>query len=174
MGQNLRPHRSIERTKAINFPRLSTSRDRQIIPNLQRCQRLYRLGVIRPSARSPSRNVHEYSVGASPNANLTLLLGLVSIKLRGSNLKLPMSALGQKRTSEQVGHHVRFTPKSGHWISASKCPLCAKSGRQAALPRRQRAGSFAVFSETRFPASSYSINPMSEAAWAAVLNPVRN
>src|SRR5262249_30590830 len=23
---------------------------------------------------------------------------------------------------------VRFTPKSGHWLSASGCPLCAKSG----------------------------------------------
>jgi hypothetical protein len=24
--------------------------------------------------------------------------------------------------------NVRFTPKSGHWNSFSKCPLCAKSG----------------------------------------------
>jgi len=32
-----------------------------------------------------------------------------------------MSALGQKRTSDQLD--VRFTPKSGHWLSASACPL---------------------------------------------------
>jgi len=24
--------------------------------------------------------------------------------------------------------NVRFTPESGHWLSASECPLCAKSG----------------------------------------------
>ena len=23
--------------------------------------------------------------------------------------------------------NVRFTPNSGHWISAARCPLCAKS-----------------------------------------------
>ena len=28
--------------------------------------------------------------------------------------------------------HVRFTPKSGHWNSAARCPLCAKSGQSAA------------------------------------------
>src|SRR5215472_2242390 len=26
---------------------------------------------------------------------------------------------------------VRFTPESGHWDSAAKCPLCAKSGHPA-------------------------------------------
>jgi hypothetical protein len=24
--------------------------------------------------------------------------------------------------------NIRFTPKSGHWLSAPGCPLCAKSG----------------------------------------------
>ena len=24
---------------------------------------------------------------------------------------------------------VRFTPKSGHWLNASGCPLCAKEGQ---------------------------------------------
>jgi hypothetical protein len=28
---------------------------------------------------------------------------------------------------------VRFTPKSGHYRSANKCPLCAKSGHQFGL-----------------------------------------
>src|SRR5262249_40032319 len=31
--------------------------------------------------------------------------------------------------------NVRFTPKSGHWNSTAKCPLCAKSGRQASTSR---------------------------------------
>jgi hypothetical protein len=26
---------------------------------------------------------------------------------------------------EQLGLNVRFTPKSGHWNSAARCPLCA-------------------------------------------------
>src|SRR6516165_8592805 len=26
---------------------------------------------------------------------------------------------------------VRFTPESGHWLSAAGCPLCAKSGQSA-------------------------------------------
>ena len=108
MGQNLRPHRSIERTKAIDFPRLSTSRDRQIMPNLQRCQRSCRLGVIRRSARSPSRNVHEYSVGASPNANLTLLLGRVS---------------GSSCTAAILSRSCPLWVKSGHWGTSERCPL---------------------------------------------------
>src|SRR5262249_60005381 len=29
---------------------------------------------------------------------------------------------------EQLGPNVRFTPKSGHWLSVLGCPLCAKSG----------------------------------------------
>src|SRR6516165_8662648 len=42
---------------------------------------------------------------------------------------------------------VRFTPKSGHWNSVAKCPLCAKSGLMRCekkcrysipLPSRQR------------------------------------
>jgi hypothetical protein len=31
-------------------------------------------------------------------------------------------------------HHVRFAPKSGHWLSALVCPLCAKS-RHSAVQR---------------------------------------
>jgi hypothetical protein len=27
---------------------------------------------------------------------------------------------------------IRFTPESGHWLSVSGCPLCAKSGHRAA------------------------------------------
>jgi hypothetical protein len=32
-----------------------------------------------------------------------------------------------------VHHHVRYSPKSGHRLSALGCPLCAKSGHSAAL-----------------------------------------
>jgi hypothetical protein len=39
-----------------------------------------------------------------------------------------MSALGQKQTLAHILGDVRFTPKSGHWLSRSGCPLCAKSG----------------------------------------------
>jgi hypothetical protein len=54
-----------------------------------------------------------------------------------------MSALGQKRTLRRVQtmsalppkadisaflSDVRFTPKSGHWRSEFRCPLCANSG----------------------------------------------
>ena len=41
---------------------------------------------------------------------------------------------------------VRFTPKSGHWNSVSKCPLCAKSGhyalQQLCLPLLQELANF--------------------------------
>src|SRR5262252_2005294 len=30
---------------------------------------------------------------------------------------------------------VRFTSKSGHWNSAARCPLCAKSGHRAGGPK---------------------------------------
>src|SRR5262252_1588238 len=33
-----------------------------------------------------------------------------------------------ERRKFQLDCHVRFTPKSGHWNSVAKCPLCAKSG----------------------------------------------
>ena len=42
-----------------------------------------------------------------------------------------MSALGQKQTSDQRPSMSRFTPESGHWNLAVKCPLCAKSGHSA-------------------------------------------
>jgi hypothetical protein len=29
--------------------------------------------------------------------------------------------------------NVRFTPKSGHWNSAAKCPLCGKSGHYSLI-----------------------------------------
>ena len=37
--------------------------------------------------------------------------------------------------------HVRFTPKSGHWLSALGCPLCAKSGHSASQQNRALHGS---------------------------------
>ena len=33
----------------------------------------------------------------------------------------------RSRCEGRVGDNVRFTPKSGHWNSVAKCPLCAKS-----------------------------------------------
>src|SRR5262249_412868 len=32
----------------------------------------------------------------------------------------------------RMSDHVRFAPKSGHWLSVSGCPLCAKSGHCSA------------------------------------------
>jgi hypothetical protein len=37
------------------------------------------------------------------------------------------------------GRNVRFTPKSGHWLSALGCPLCAKSGHFALRKGHQTA-----------------------------------
>src|SRR6516165_2483960 len=37
---------------------------------------------------------------------------------------------------EALSPNVCFTPKSGHWLSMSGCPLCAKSRHQRALRRR--------------------------------------
>src|SRR6516225_4161287 len=34
---------------------------------------------------------------------------------------------GSKADIDSLSSDVRFTPKSGHWLSASACPLCAKS-----------------------------------------------
>ena len=42
-----------------------------------------------------------------------------------------MSALGQKQTFTHLRPNVRFTPESGHWNSAARCPLCAKSRHSA-------------------------------------------
>ncbi len=40
------------------------------------------------------------------------------------------------RSCEQLEHHVRFTPESGHLGAAQQCPLCAKSGHLGALQKR--------------------------------------
>jgi len=48
--------------------------------------------------------------------------------VRHSNIKHRMSALGQKADIARGQLNVRFTPKSGHWLSVWECPLCAKSG----------------------------------------------
>ena len=135
MGQNLRQHRSTERIKAIEFPQLSGSRDRQIIPNLLRCQRLCRRGVIRHSARSPTRNVHEYSVAASHDANLTLFCSddfqnqvarqQSSRDVRfGSKADIgkvrPMSALPPKADIGTQSWNVRFVPKADSCSAAKR------------------------------------------------------
>ena len=35
---------------------------------------------------------------------------------------------GSKADIARCPAHVRFTPKSGHWLTALECLLCAKSG----------------------------------------------
>jgi hypothetical protein len=40
---------------------------------------------------------------------------------------------GSKEDIGACPRHVRFTPESGHELSAPQCPLCAKSGHFAAL-----------------------------------------
>src|SRR5215831_6195644 len=35
---------------------------------------------------------------------------------------------GSKADISAMLIHVRFTPKSGHWLNASGCPLCARNG----------------------------------------------
>jgi len=44
---------------------------------------------------------------------------------------------GSKADIRVDPRHVRFTPKSRHWLSGSGCPLCAKS-RHSALRRDRR------------------------------------
>jgi len=41
------------------------------------------------------------------------------------------SALAQQQFYGALPINVRFTPNSGHWTSAAKCPLRAKSGHFA-------------------------------------------
>jgi hypothetical protein len=41
-----------------------------------------------------------------------------------------MSQMGHKRTFDQVGSHVRFTPESGQTADLTACPLSAKSRRE--------------------------------------------
>jgi hypothetical protein len=52
------------------------------------------------------------------------------VKLRSSNFEPSMSALGQKQTLQCILVMSALPPKSGHWLSASGCLLCAKSGSQ--------------------------------------------
>jgi hypothetical protein len=52
-----------------------------------------------------------------------------------------MSALGQKQTLGHLRLMSALPPKSGHWLSASGCPLCANSGHLASsFPRRTVSG----------------------------------
>jgi hypothetical protein len=50
--------------------------------------------------------------------------------LHGGNPEPLMSALGQNQ-------NVRFTSESGHWLSLSGRPLCAKSGHYAVQQERR-------------------------------------
>jgi hypothetical protein len=50
----------------------------------------------------------------------------------------PLHGIGTRSFQKSFGgkhtlRYVRFTPKSGHWNSTAKCPLCAKSGRSRDL-----------------------------------------
>jgi hypothetical protein len=49
------------------------------------------------------------------------------IGVHGSNPQLRMSALGHKRTFSEVFVMSALPPKSGHQLSALRCPLCAKN-----------------------------------------------
>jgi hypothetical protein len=44
---------------------------------------------------------------------------------------------GSKADIGQGSTDVRFTPKSEHYRSANKCPLCAKSGHSAVRRKRR-------------------------------------
>jgi hypothetical protein len=47
-------------------------------------------------------------------------------RLKGGNV-----CFGLKADIGACSRDVRFTLKSGHWLSVSGCPLCAKSGHSA-------------------------------------------
>src|SRR6516165_1148158 len=59
-----------------------------------------------------------------PSANSCALIEIKHAEPAG------MSRLGQNRTLWDV----RFTPKSGHWLSVLGCPLCAKSRHRHMCP----------------------------------------
>jgi hypothetical protein len=47
--------------------------------------------------------------------------------LRRSNPATAHVCFGSKADIGAASGNVRFTPKSRHWLSALRCPLCAKS-----------------------------------------------
>ena len=53
---------------------------------------------------------------------------LVSWRNARGQLRHGQCPLGSKADIATDQPNVRFTPKSGHWLSASGCPLCATSG----------------------------------------------
>jgi hypothetical protein len=83
------------------------------------------------------------------------------VTLHGSNFKplilSLMSAMGQKRKLKRPPPDVRFTPESGHWGSAARCPLCAKS--------RHRTGVEMDLAEPLNAAKLFN-------SWGTPLNPV--
>ena len=57
------------------------------------------------------------------------ILSLVRLKERcGPAHNALIVCYGSKADILAVNRHVRFTPKSRHWNSIEKCPLCARSG----------------------------------------------
>jgi len=46
---------------------------------------------------------------------------------------------------------VRFAPESGHRLSLSQCPLCAKSGRQSGWPQHYTRGGILRYFECGIP-----------------------
>jgi hypothetical protein len=85
---------------------------------LKRCVNPYGLTVKQKSAGGRGANlILPIKQGATVSEMATL---------QNSNFKPSMSALGQKRTFSEVCA-IRFTPESGHRLSVSACPLCAKS-----------------------------------------------
>jgi hypothetical protein len=51
--------------------------------------------------------------------------------LNHTKIQLADVRFGSKADMATSQRNVRFTPKSGHWLSVSGCPLCAKSGHSA-------------------------------------------
>ena len=65
------------------------------------------------------------------------------------------SAASSLRTFSEILRNVRFTPKSGHYRSANKCPLCAKSGREQV----QQKSNHSMISSARARKASGMVNP---------------
>src|SRR5262249_55674118 len=68
---------------------------------------------------------------------------------------------GSKADIQPQKRDVRFTPKSGHWLSVLGCPLCAKSGHWRPYSITSSAterNASAILSPIALPALRFTIN----------------
>jgi hypothetical protein len=55
---------------------------------------------------------------------------MLTVRAASQQIWMTDVCFGSKADMTPANFDVRYSPKSGHWLSTAGCPLCAKSGHE--------------------------------------------